>query len=268
MNEKIKPYFQPAFIICAVVLAAAGVSKQTVIKLTGAYLIKKPLPLKKPLDLLDESKLKPYKVINKTKITNADILESLGTEDYIQWTLEDTEAAPDSPTRYCSLFITYYTGNPDQVPHVPEECYIGGGNEQKLREELLLHLKKTASKKAGSGEFKVRHLVFVRKGREIWEKDKEFSVIYFFKINDKYANSRASARKILIENLFGKYSYFSKVEWKFFGEAAGQVVFPDKEQVIASSEKLLDILLPVLEREHWPDWPKAGNGSNEQKSDN
>jgi len=29
---------------------------------------------------------------------------------------------------------------------------------------------------------------------------------------------------------------------------------PSKEQAVAAGEKLLAVVLPILEREHWPDW--------------
>src|SRR4030042_1915767 len=88
----IKYYVQPAFLICAVVLATAGASMSIAIKSFGLYLKKEPCPLKKPLDLLDEKGLTPYKVISKGKIENQDVIETLGTEDYIQWVLEDLDS--------------------------------------------------------------------------------------------------------------------------------------------------------------------------------
>ena len=58
----------------------------------GVRMIKKALPLRKPLDLIDEKALAPYIVVQKQKIENQDMIEALGTEDYIQWVLENTEA--------------------------------------------------------------------------------------------------------------------------------------------------------------------------------
>ena len=52
-----KPYTQRAFLICAVVLAIAGIAMEWV------HVEKLPFPLKKTLDLLDEKILTPYKVL-------------------------------------------------------------------------------------------------------------------------------------------------------------------------------------------------------------
>ena len=83
-------------------------------------------------------------------------------------------------------------------------------------------------------------------------------MIYFFKVNDEYANSRGQARKILGSNLLGKYSYFSKVEcWNFHGRNGNIRVEPSREDVIKACEKFLTYLLPVLEARHWPDWEAA-----------
>ncbi len=105
-RDNIRVYLQPAFLICVVVLAiAAGASKKFgVIK-------KEFLPLKKSFDALDESRLAPYKVVEKLKIENEDILKALGTQDYIQWVLEDTNAPAGSTVKRLMLFVTYY-GSP------------------------------------------------------------------------------------------------------------------------------------------------------------
>jgi hypothetical protein len=268
MKSSIKPYTQPAFLICVVVLAIAATAKTIVIEWSGAHLKKLPLPLKKPLDLLDESALGPYKVINKHKIHNKDVLEQLGTEEYIQWELEDTEADKSSPVKYFLLFVTYYTGNPDQVPHVPEECYVGGGSQRLGSESVTLNVEgfeasdinpenETSTKAGVKKKIDAKYIVFIRQSSNIWQTKSRYPVLYFFKVNGADAGGRTEARAIMGKNLFGKYSYFSKVEWKFHGGGSGGRIYPNKEETIVASEKLLSVLLPVMERDHWPDWAKA-----------
>lgn len=100
----IKLYIQPAFLICVSVLAISSVGMPLLIKGLGGYLKKEPLPLKKSLDFLDENSLGSYKVLSKPKIAYDEVVESLGTEDYIQWILEDTQVPADSSVRKC-LFV-------------------------------------------------------------------------------------------------------------------------------------------------------------------
>ena len=258
MKSIIKPYIQPAFLICAGILAVAGAGKSIAVKQLGVHLKKLPIALKKPLALMNEESLSPYELWRKGKIANKDVLEQLGTEEYLQWTLEDSQADKSDPVRYCSVFITYYTGNPDQVPHVPEECYVGGGNQRLRLESLRLNVKGVEST-ATEVDIRIsaRYVVFVRSNSDMWEADSKYPVLYFFRANGKYAGSRTETRKIMGENIFGKYSYFSKVEWMFFGNRYGRRIYPDKKEAITASEKLLSVLLPIMERDHWPDWDKA-----------
>lgn len=265
MKDIVKNFIQTPFLICVAVLALAGAGKSAAIRVLGVHLKKEPISLKQPLHLMDEVELSPYKVVKKNKIENKDELESLGTEDYIQWDIEDTEIDKISPVKYCSLFITYYTGNPDQVPHVPEECYVGGGNQQLAREMITLNLQSPQNSGNTTDEptkkiektISARHLVFIRKSSNIWKMDSKFRVMYFFNANGEYAGNRTSTRAVMSKNIFGKYSYLSKVELKFFGYGHGGIIFPDKEEMIRASEKFLSVLLPIIESNHWPDWEKT-----------
>ncbi|HEW78703.1 MAG TPA: hypothetical protein ENH34_01870 [Phycisphaerales bacterium] len=240
-------YLQPAFLICAIVLAIAGSGMSIAIKSFGVYLKKEPLPLKKSLDLLDENGLAAYRVVSKDKIENEEIVKALGTEDYIQWTLEDTGAAADSAVRYCLLFITYYE-LPDRVPHVPEECYTGSGYQKLSSDGITLEINKDGTE----GKIPARRLIFGAMNSNVWQADTKFPVLYFFNVNGVYASSREDARIVLNKNIFGEYSYFCKVEWKFFNAKFGTVAYPSKEEAAAASQKLLSVILPILESQHWP----------------
>ena len=254
MNNKsvMKHYLETPFILCVLVFVCALAVMPKLIDRLGVFFIKQALPLQKSLDQLNPDSLGPYKVVHKQKIENHAIEEALGTKDYIQWQLADTSQPLSSPVRYCSLFITYYTGNPDQVPHVPEECYTGGGSQRLGTEDIQIKLNGQDVK------IPVRCLTFGTEKGSVWSDNKTFNVIYFFKVNGKYAGNRESCRSILQANLFSKYSYFSKVEWKFYGRSPlGGEIFPKSKEAKQATEKLLSVLVPELEKNHWPDWKKA-----------
>jgi hypothetical protein len=208
---------------------------------------KEPFPLKKSLDLLDEKALAPYSIISKPKITNHETIESLGTEDYIQWILEDPEEAADSPVHKCSLFITYY-GLPDRVPHVPEECYTGVGHQRLTSDSVIFEINRNDTIR----KIPAKYLVFASTNSDYWGMDTKFPILYLFNVNKVYANSREDVRFTLNKHVFSKYSYFSKVEWKFFNNRFNKLMYPSKEEAIAASQKLLSVILPILEKEHWP----------------
>jgi len=259
MKNLAKIYIQPAFLICTAVLAIAGTGKKFTIEKLGVILKKEAIPLKKSFDFLDESAIEPYKVIKKSKIENKDVLEQLGTEQYLQWELEDTKAAPHSPVRYCSLFITYYTGDPDAVPHIPEECYVGGGSQRLGAESITLSLSHSGGIQNApeQKDIDVRYVLFTRPSSDIFQPSSKYAVLYLFRVNGVYTAGRNDTRRIMSQNLIGKYSYFSKVEWKFYGGGFGGIIYPDKQEVIQASEKMLSVVLPVLEKAHWPDWKQT-----------
>lgn len=236
----IRSYLQPAFLICAAVLVLSRVVMPKPVK-------KVPLPLKKSLNLLNEKALAPYKVVNKTEIQNQEVLKSLGTRDYIQWILEDTNAPVDSTVHKCQLFITYYD-LPDRVPHVPEECYTGRGNQRLTSDSVIFEININNTKR----KIPARYLVFASTKSNYWGMDTRFPVLYLFNVNESYANSREEARFALNKNIFSKNSYFSKVEWKFFNIRFNKPIYPSKEEAIGASQKLLRVILPILEEEHWP----------------
>jgi len=242
-------YLQPAFLICIAVLAIGEIIKP----ILGVVIPdKEPLPLKKPLDLLDEKDLSHYKVISKIGIENRQIIKELGTEDYIQWVLEDTDVKVDSVVRKFLLFITYYEF-PGMVVHAPEECYTGGGYQSLSSDNITCKIDNNAGFRRN---IQGKYIVFGSNEAGLWQNEMKFPVLYFFNINGKYVGSREEARMALNKNLFGKYSYFCKVELAF----NQNIVMPDKEEAISAGQKLLGVILPILETEHWPDWKKEDGG--------
>ncbi len=237
-------YLQPAFLICAGVLALASGGMSVAARTLGLYLRKEPLPLKKPLDRLDEALLAPYEVAAKQEIENAEVLAALGTDDYIQWVLEAPNEPEDSPVRRVLLFVTYYPA-PDRVPHVPEECYTGSGYPRLETDDIKLMARTDGWVRSIPG----RYLVFGSSASDVFLTATEFGVLYFFRVNGRYEGNRDKARVALNRNIFSRHSYFCKIELAF-NQA---LTAPTQAQAMAASERLLGVILPVLERQHWPD---------------
>jgi len=225
------------------VLAIVGGGMSIAQKKLGLALKKQPLPLKRSLDLIDEAALAPYEVVAKLKIENEEVLKSLGTSDYIQWVLEDPRQPTESPVRRVMLFVTYYA-SPDRVPHVPEECYTGGGYQRLATDEVRFRIGESGQQREIPG----RCLVFGTSDTDLVLAAR-FPVLYFFRVNGQYAASREGARMALNRNIFNPYSYFSKVELVFNQSLSA----PTKAEAVAVAEKLLAVVLPQLEAYHWPD---------------
>ncbi len=97
--------------------------------------------------------------------------------------------------------------------------------------------------------------MFGPKKNDIWQTASKFFVFYTFSANGAYVAGRTGIRIKMETNLTGKYSYFSKVEWQFYNEEFGVRIYPTKEEAVTANQKFLGVILPILEREHWPDWP-------------
>jgi len=65
--------------------------------------------------------------IGTDHIESAEVLETLGTQNYL--TRNFIERNPKDRARpiVLSLHTAYYTGMIDTVPHVPDRCFVGGG---------------------------------------------------------------------------------------------------------------------------------------------
>jgi hypothetical protein len=241
----VRIYLQPAFVLCVLVLSLSGVV------MSKFYIEQEIWPLAKSLDLLDQSDMGPYRVISKIEIKEKDTLDALGTEEYIQWVLEDTEMPEDSSLRRVILFVTYYPFA-NRVPHVPEECRIGAGYELLASESAQYTLETDGVEKTVPGT----RLVFQGSSVGRWEK---MSLFYLMSVNGIYAGDRDAARFALNKNMLKKHSYFSKVEWNFITNS-GRAAYLDENEGRKAGEKLLAVVLPILESEHWP---KEGSEQND-----
>jgi len=198
--------------------------------------------------------LAPYELLKAIEI-KGEILDSLGTDQYIQWVLYDhSNPDPADPARYIQLFITYYTGAPDQVPHVPEECYIGGGYQ--IEKEWYLDVPMPALGPEEEVTVKVlefRRPRFVTHGSKI--------VMYLFHTNGQFCPDRTCTR-LKLSSPSDRHAYFSKLEVTF----GTPKVLPTREQAIAAGKRFLQVILPVMVHDHWPDWEKVKQAEQQSAS--
>jgi hypothetical protein len=251
------------FYVCVGILVLAAVSMQSVASYLGGYFRKAAVPLKHPLDALDQHKLLPEYRPHRTQpepLTH-DMLENLGTEEYLQWDLVDEQRERSDPRMLARLFITYYTGQPDMVPHRPKECIAAGGAT--LRDETLI----TVSVPGSGGrpvDIPVSVLEFDlprRKWGLIHRRGRGHSrlvVAYFFHTNGRYVTSRTGVRRA-VSNLWDRYAYYSKIEVSFTDDSYRKLA--DREETIEATGRLLRKLMPVLWEDHYQDWEALKSGA-------
>jgi exosortase len=236
---------QPAILACAAALALCGAAMSALTADMGLSLQREPPVLRRPLDQMEDSALAPFRIVSRLRIEDAAVLKSLGTQDYVQWAVREEAQDEAGAGRSVLVFITFY-GQPDRVPHVPEECYVGAGFQCLTTESVSLQVGGPGQQRTLPG----RYLVFGPTHADPVGGAGNVPVLYLFRVNGRYAATRDEVRRTLNRDLLAGRSYFSKVEL-VFGRDAG--LPPDKTQALEMGQRLLTVLLAILEKDHWPD---------------
>jgi len=239
----------PPFVVAVVLLGLAAIVSGPVGSWMEFRLTKAALPLRKPLAALDVAAIHPYRLLKRHTLDPA-IVDVLGTTRYVLWGLEDTSVAPSDPLRWATLFVTYYSGGRDLVPHVPDECMLGAGYQafgtHENKDVILPALMETYP------DVPVRVCTFVR--TSIHNRSK-LTVVYTFACNGTFSATRNGVR-LLTGDPRNRHAYFSKVEVSFPGAT--------REQSVAGAKKLFDTVLPVLLRDHYPDFLAAEESADDK----
>jgi hypothetical protein len=75
--------------------------------------------------------------VGSDQIMGAEIVETLGTQNYVSRFYARTQDADNERPIILDLHVAYYTGMIDTVPHVPERCFVGGGLQQSESSRVL-----------------------------------------------------------------------------------------------------------------------------------
>jgi len=238
------------FWACAVILGLAALGMR-VLPRVGVFPQKAAVPLKRPLAHFDVRTLGPryerHRANDHAPPLSEDVVDSLGTQEYLQLYLTDTQVGPADPTRVASLFITYYTGRPDMVPHVPDECYLAGGYDVVGSQTAQVRVPGCG---APNDEIPVRVMRFIapQRRRAAMGGSGEIAVLYFFHVNGGYASSRDGVR-LKLSNPLARYAYYSKIELSFTDDALVRAA--GVEESLRAAGPLLEAVLPLLFREHF-----------------
>lgn len=238
------------FVACVALLVLFAGGFQFLAVMRGFIFVKQRVDLKKPLNLLSQERLTGYKLLQPIEI-QSDILNQLGTDQYVQWILQSPEkpGEPDSG-RVLSLFVTYYTGLPDAVPHVPESCYAGGGHK------LIKQTPDEITISTSQGQQIVVPVQVLEFAKESQFGRNSRIVLYTFHANGQFRADRTAVR-LAIGSLTDRYAYFSKVEVGIDLEGPQFT----KEQAVASGKRFMEVAMPVLLEDHWPDWEAVNRRS-------
>lgn len=240
-----------------VVLFGTALAMELTANITDSFREKQSLPLKRPLAYAKAERLGPRYQLHAIQppAIDEETLSALGTTEYLQWRLIDTSKEPADPTYAASVFVTYYTGKPDMVPHVPDECVAAAGWSQ----VDARNYEETVPDHAGRDwEVPLRRLVFEPSSSQGMTARKQLkTVTYYFFANGRFVRERNDVR-FAITNLTDRYAYYSKIEMAFSNETGAVLASPEEADQAVS--ELNARLIPLLLEDHFQDWDaiKAG----------
>jgi hypothetical protein len=238
-------------------LLATAVMLWTMSESMEAYFRKEAVPLKKPLAAFDREALLPeYKLHHVVpEPLSEDVVQSLGTREYISLMLVDRRKEDDNPTKVANAFITYYTGQPNMVPHVPDECYLAGGYEP-VGSPTIETI--TIEQDGVPTDVEVRVLSFRSTAKMAsgllgsQEQARVLTVLYFFVCNDRYMTTRNEVRGLL-SNPFERHAYYAKIEFRFFNYNFARPA--SREASLDALPAVTEKLMNILREQHLADWP-------------
>lgn len=235
-----------AAIVVALLLAAVGL--RAGVAAMGWVLLKKPLPLRQPLDAISEVLAGPaastafdaadpaalaetaivadrYRLVKREPRMPKDAEDMLGTDKYITWVYHDTSRSPNEAGAFIRMHLPYYTGTIETVPHVPDRCLVETGQVvgKKTFPTVQLHpaTYRPAEQRPGVAMTKVDGQTVHAPGASVPMTMLEFAktermphpfcVTYFFIANGQFVADPEGVR-LKAFDLANEYAYFAKVE--------------------------------------------------------
>ena len=231
------------------VLLAAVLSQNVLLAATQAVLIKESLPLRQPLFSLPTT-LAPWQQQGEDERLTDNIIEQLGTRQFLSRTYRDTSSQPSQPGSTARLHLAYYTGTPDTVPHVPERCYVAAGAAPLYKGVVTLSVDSTpTSTSSKTAPASTSHTTEIPATLFTYSTtssaDSASTVVYFFVANGRYL---ATPDQVRLQGFDprDRYSYYCKVEIGLPGVADSQLAC---SRAVALLNTALPSIIACL-----PDW--------------
>ncbi len=247
---------------CVGVLVTAVVGLQTVVGVTKAVLIKKPVPVRQSLVVLPQS-FGRWQMIDDERLSN-EILEELRTREYISRTYRDTAMPITEPGSTVRLHVAYYTGTPDTVPHVPDRCFVAAGLSPRGKSQSILNMRGPNYRSVDGKWFASSPLskklvripqidipATVFSFGPVKQPKLQSNVIYFFVANGNFLPSPDHVRFGGF-SLTDEYSFYCKIE-------IGVHLVADPELARQRASDFLSEILPQI-MACLPDWDDVTEG--------
>ncbi len=264
----------PQVISAVALLLVSAVSITTAVSALKLYL--KKLPINPPDGRVVSAV--PKETTNwiargKDVQMSQEIVEELGTQNYLsRWYTQKTAAEGEKP-RTVELHLAYYTGMIDTVPHVPDRCMVGAGwSLDSTPTDVPVPLDMTSmvpvaspvnpewAGQAYTARAGALRVLMPRAPEKLQIRVTQFTgpgqsgslyAGYFFIANGGHVSSPEGVRTLAFE-LTNDYAYYLKVQ-----VSSSEV--KSKEELAALAGSLMDDLLPEIMR-CVPDWSEVYTG--------
>lgn len=250
--------------LSAGVLLMGVVGLNGVVEATQTVLIKKEVPLRVALFRLPKQ-VGSWKLEKESPPLTDEMLEVLGTRQYISRQYRDLSRPEEQPGAFIDLHVAYYTGTPDTVPHVPDRCFVAGGLNPIGKTTSRLNLKTLQYRKEEDGTW--TSVSRLQKDRvrlpstEIQGTTFTFSsprhpsiqhnVIYFFAANGKFLATPDAVRFQGFDPR-DRYSYYCKIEVLLNSVS-------DPQEAAQRASAFLSAMMPEI-MACLPDWREVTEG--------
>lgn len=276
---------RPSYLIPLVIMIGAAVGMGVAIKSYGIHLKKKPIyaPEGRLVNSVPAETLS-WKRIGTDKAESPEVVEVLGTENYLGRTYVHKDTLGSKQPIVIDLHLAYYTGMIDTVPHVPDRCFVGGGMQMTrggVRVPMKLNSTRWSVDDEVTGELagRIWYTTLVnqygaRAGRVRLPRDPQDITLrvsefeadgtpgapkgtklfagYFFIANGGTTPESESVR-LLAFDLKDEYAYYCKVQFTSYSVGS-------PEELNEQAASLLNELLPDL-MQCLPDWVEVQRGN-------
>jgi exosortase len=237
------------FTVLTVVVVAAGAFGVTT-RVLQLHFQKDPVLLAVPINRLPTD-LGPWRSVGADRPLAPDVQSTLGTNQYVFREYLDTRVlgaatieglrrrsdgqsaaaalAASRPNASVHLSLTYYTGRVDSVSHIPERCYVGGGEAssvQSVQTRLIV-----------AGRPMDLRLVTIDAPRQT--PGAIHYVAYCYRVNGRQESETWRVRRSLL-NVFAREAWYAKIE------VATPVADADQAALVLSD--FLSFASPEIER--------------------
>lgn len=258
---------------------AGGIAVRVATASLGIEAEKREAPLRQPLATLP-TRLGEWRRIGEDRVLDSQVVEVLGTPHYLERTYAfERSGGTADPGSALRVHIAFYSGDPDEAPHVPEVCWVGQGMSidgpaeiRPLRLSIdgvriedglanldtgeaypIVDVVHPVTRIAEPVALPVGELA-LRVSRFVSPAEPGALQLggYFFIANGRLTPSASDVRSLAFQ-LYQRYAYWMKVEFDATvprGTGEAEAI----DDYVARVESLLSSLLPELMK-RLPDWP-------------